>query len=204
MKQRGFTLVELGVGLVIFAILMAAAVSNFTRWMGNSQIRTAADTTIAGLQLARSEALRRNTVVRFQLTSSMDSACALSATGTNWVVSLSDPAGKCDVAQSSNVTAASTAPQTIQKKAGSEGTPNAAFSATGGTTVYFNGFGRLTTPAGVTNMTQIDISNPTGGVCEHVTAGSPMRCLRITISSSGNIKMCDPAVTDTTDPRYCN
>jgi type IV fimbrial biogenesis protein FimT len=199
MKQRGFSLVELMIGLVVFAILMAIAVPSFSRWIANSQIRTAADTMMAGITLARSEALRRNATVRFQLTSTLTSACVLSTTGTNWIVSLSDPTSLCNVDPST-----STAPLTIQKKPGTEGAPNAAIATTGGTTIYFNGFGRLTTPAGITGITQIDISNPTGGACEHVTAGSPMRCLRIRVSSSGNTKLCDPAVSSTGDPRYCN
>jgi hypothetical protein len=30
-----------------------------------------------------------------------------------------------------------------------------------------------------------------------------MRCLRIRISTGGEVKMCDPAVIDATDPRIC-
>jgi hypothetical protein len=30
-----------------------------------------------------------------------------------------------------------------------------------------------------------------------------MRCLRVVVSSSGSVRMCDPAVTDATDPRAC-
>jgi type IV fimbrial biogenesis protein FimT len=51
-------------------------------------------------------------------------------------------------------------------------------------------------------MSQILITNPVGGTCEHVDGGS-MRCLRIDISIGGEAKMCDPAVTDVTDPRIC-
>jgi type IV fimbrial biogenesis protein FimT len=51
-------------------------------------------------------------------------------------------------------------------------------------------------------MTQVAISNPAGGTCEHVDGGS-MRCLRIDISVGGEARMCDPAVADATDPRKC-
>jgi hypothetical protein len=30
-----------------------------------------------------------------------------------------------------------------------------------------------------------------------------MRCLQINVSASGSVRMCDPAVTDATDPRKC-
>ncbi len=139
-------------------------------------------------------------MLRFQLTTSLDSSCALSTTGTNWVVSLADPTGACDVNPSDTV-----APQIIQKKSGAEGSQRAVITATGSTTIYFNGLGRLANPGGAANITQIDITNPTGGTCQHADAANgTMRCLRITIAAGGGeSKMCDPAVTDNTDPRFC-
>ena len=65
------------------------------------------------------------------------------------------------------------------------------------TTVTFNGLGRVT---GATPITRIDVTNPSGGPCQ--PAGR-MRCLQITLSSGGQMRMCDPAVTDNTDPRFC-
>lgn len=198
MRQSGITLVEIVITIAIFGILIALAMPNMFTWLNNSQIRTAADTMLTGLNLARSEALRRNSVVRFQLTSTLDNACVLSNTGTNWIVSLADPAAKCDIAPSET-----TDPQIIQKKSGTEGTPRAVITATGGTEIFFNGLGRLSSPGGVPNITQIDITNPSGGACQHVVSSNNMRCLRITVSSGGNIKLCDPAVSDATDPRRC-
>jgi type IV fimbrial biogenesis protein FimT len=63
--------------------------------------------------------------------------------------------------------------------------------------VVFTGLGRV---IGVLPITQIDITNPSGGACQ---PAGPMRCLRITIASGGNMRMCDPAVIDATDPRFC-
>jgi hypothetical protein len=31
-----------------------------------------------------------------------------------------------------------------------------------------------------------------------------MRCLRVNVASGGDVRMCDPAVLDNTDPRFCN
>ena len=202
MRQRGVTLIEIAITVAIAGILMAVAVPNITSWLNNSQIRTASDAMLSGLHLARSTALGRNGVVRFQLTSTLTSGCALSTSGTNWVVSLADPTGQCDIDPSPV-----TAPQIIQKKSGAEGTSRAVISATGASVVYFNGFGRLSSAVGgaaVTNMSQIDISNTTGGTC--VASGGTMRCLRILISSGGNLKLCDPAVAVSVppDPRYCS
>lgn len=193
-RERGLTMIELIIGIAIMALVLALGMPSISQWLNNSQIRTAAEGVLAGLQLARGEAVRRNTNVRFQLVSTLTSACTASTSGTHWIVSVADPAGKCNIAPSET-----TSPQTIQVRDGTE-TPKAVLSATGAALVTFTGSGR---PSGSTYMTQVDITNPTGGVCEHVTAGSPMRCLRIIITSGGRIKMCDPKVSDTTDPRYC-
>jgi type IV fimbrial biogenesis protein FimT len=197
---RGVTIIEMMIAITIISILLMLALPSMSTWLNNAQIRTAGETLLNGITLARSEALHRNTTVRFQLTTTLDSSCALSATGTSWVVSLADPSGACGVAPSDT-----TAPQIIQKKSGSEGSPRAQIAANGGaTTIFFNGLGRPVNPGGVATITQIDITNPTGGVCQNVDpANGPMRCLRITISTGGESKMCDPAVTDNTDPRFC-
>jgi type IV fimbrial biogenesis protein FimT len=195
--QAGMSLIELLIGLAIFGILMMIGLPNMTAWLNNSQIRTAGETMLAGLTLARTEAVRRNQIVRFQLVSDLSAGCAIATGGSNWVVSLDDPSGACNAAPSDTA-----APRIVQSRAGGEGTSRVALAATPAGTVYFNGLGRLTSPGGAANMTRVDISNPVGGTCEHVDGGA-MRCLRINISIGGEAKMCDPAVTDATDPRIC-
>lgn len=194
---RGFNLVELMIGIAVLGILITLGMPSMSTWLQNAQLRTAAEGVISGLNLARSEALRRNSTVRFQFTTTLTSACALSTTGKNWVVSQVDPTSACDVAPSETA-----APQIIQAKASVEGTTNAVITATGGSSVSFNGLGRAT---GLGNMTQIDISNNTGGACQGAdgVGGGPMRCLRVQISTGGQVRMCDPAVSTVTDPRYC-
>jgi type IV fimbrial biogenesis protein FimT len=198
-RQRGVSLIEMMIGITIAALLMMIGLPSMVTWLNNSQIRTAGETLLAGLTLARVEAVKRNTTVRFQLVSDLTSGCALTTSGTSWVVSLEDPSGSCDDAPSE-----STSPKIIQAKSGSEGTTHVAVAASGAATVHFNGLGRVTSPSGAANMTQILISNPGGGVCQHLdTTNGTMRCLRIDISTGGEVKMCDPAVTDATDPRKC-
>jgi len=195
--QTGLSLIEVMIGLAIMGILMAIGLPNMAIWLNNSQIRTAGETVLAGLTLARVEAVRRNQIVRFQLVSDLSATCALTQSGTSWVVSQDDPTGLCDQAPSD-----AAAPRIIQTRSGSEGTPRAVVAAATSATVYFNGLGRVTSPGGALNMTQLSISNPSGGTCEHVDGGD-MRCLRINISIGGEARMCDPAVTDVTDPRKC-
>lgn len=196
-RPSGMSLIEVLIGLAIMGVLLAIGLPNMALWLNNSQIRTAGETMLAGLTLARVEAVRRNQIVRFQLVSNLTAGCVIAQAGTSWVVSLDDPSGACDQAPSDVA-----APRIIQTRSGSEGTPRAAISAATAGTVHFNGLGRVTSPGGAANMTQLAISNPTGGTCEHVDGGD-MRCLRINISLGGEAKMCDPAVTDPTDPRRC-
>ena len=89
----GFSLIELMITLAVLGMLIMIALPNMGTWIQNTQIRTAAEGMQAGLQLARAEALKRNTTVRFQLVDTLTSACAVSATGRNWVVSLGDASG---------------------------------------------------------------------------------------------------------------
>jgi type IV fimbrial biogenesis protein FimT len=185
-------MIEIMIGITIFSILILVGLPSFTQWMQSSQIRTMTETMLAGVQLARAEAVRRNSLVRFQMVSTMDATCALSTSGTNWIVSLDDPTGLCDVANSETTT-----PRILQSRASGEGTLNAAVAGSQ-TTLVFNGLGRVT-PVPSANVT-FDITNPTGGTC--ASASGKMRCLRVVVSPGGQVRMCDPAVAST-DPQGC-
>jgi type IV fimbrial biogenesis protein FimT len=191
------SLIEVLIGLAIMGVLLAIGLPNMAVWLNNSQIRTAGETMLAGLTLARVEAVRRNQIVRFQLVDNLTASCAIVQAGASWVVSLDDPSDACDQAPSDTV-----APRIIQTRSSAEGTPRVVVAAATAGTVHFNGLGRVTSPGGAANMTQLALSNPTGGTCEHVDGGD-MRCLRINIAVGGEARMCDPAVTDATDPRKC-
>jgi type IV fimbrial biogenesis protein FimT len=191
-SQRGVTLIELMVAVAVMAIALSLGVPAYSEWIQNTQIRTAAESMLTGVQLARAEGLKRNAAVRFQLTTSTDSSCALSTSGSNWAVSVNDPTGKCDVTDSS------LDPFITRFKASAEGTKNVAYTASQ-SSISFNGLGQVTpTP---TSVITIDIKNPTGGAC--VAASGNMRCLQLQISGAGQARMCDPAVTAANDPRKC-
>ncbi len=206
-RQQGVTLVELVIGMLIVILLFSMGVPSFMNWIQSAQIRTAADAVQNGLQLSRAAAVQRNANISFQLMTSIDSSCALSTAGPNWVisqpVSLPDATGNCDKPAldppAPPVALDPTDPYIIQKRPAAEGSVNAVLAATQ-TTIVFNGLGRITpVPAG--NI-DIDISNPAGGTCTAV--GGTIRCLRVTVSPNGQIRMCDPAVTfGTTTPQGC-
>lgn len=227
-SETGFSLLELMVGLAIMILLFMMGVPSFKSWIQNAQIRTATEAIQNGLSLARAEAVRRNTQVRFQLTTTVDNNCALTTASGNWVVSLDDPTSKCagailNEAYPVNDTVNNPPPRIIQERPANEGAANAVVAsnevtAAGGavaTPVYngsitFNGTGRISaTPASVNagNSVQIDITNPVvGGSCK--SAGGNMRCLRVVISSGGMIRSCNPVwslnpASTNYDPQGC-
>ena len=195
-QQRGFSIIELAVTLVVLGILITSAIPNITSWMRNTKLRNQTESLLAGLQQARNEAVRNNRAVTFWMVNlptanSMDNNCALSATGTSWVVSMADPSGKCASAPS-----ATNAPQIVTSRVGADGSSGVSVSGakTNGTTaassVTFDGFGRATA-----GLQVIDIKFATGNTSD--------RPLRIEISTSGLTRMCDTSVATAGDPRTC-
>lgn len=207
MRQKaGFTLIELVITLAVLAILLAFGLPSFSTWTQNSQIRTAAGAIQNGLQLARSEAVRRNAPIRFQLTSSIDDNCTIATNAGNWVISFDDPTSACGHAainEASPVSdsTANPAPRIIQRRPAAEAGGRAIVDASAAV-VIFNGFGRLApiSPATAPVAMSIDIDAPSGdGDCD--TAGTA-RCLRVTVSIGGQVRMCDPTLPNG-DPQRC-
>lgn len=198
--QAGLSLIELMIGLTIIAFLLFLGVPEFSNFLQNQQIRNAAETTLAGLTLAKVEAVRRNAPVRFQLVSDLTSGCSI-ATGPlnnssalSWVVSLDNPGGACDAAPGD------AAPRIVQKKSAGEGTQNVRVTTDAAPAVTFNSLGRV----GAGTMRRLDFRS-SAGVCVHVDdVNGKMRCLAVMVTSGGAIKMCDPKVGDTADPRHCS
>ena len=197
---RGFSLVELIIGVAILGVLLAIAMPAFSNWLRNAKVRTAAESVQNGLQLARAEAVRRNTTVRFQLVDTTNESCApiatdLSTAVWNWVVSIRSPAGKCQIApvpedaDPSDDELADN-PFIIQSRSGAEGS-SAATLTTNLSAVVFNSLGRLpSVPVPPGNVT-INVASATGELC---LPSGPIRCLRINVTLGGQIRMCDPAL----------
>jgi type IV fimbrial biogenesis protein FimT len=182
-SSRGFTLIELMIGLVILGILIVVAMPTYSAWMANTQIRNLAESLQNGLRLAQSEAAKRNAQVDFVLTTSAlyaadptNATANLGATATSWVVRQTAPAAF------------------IQGKSGSEGTPNATLACVGACpagfdgTVSFSGLGRTMLGAELT----LKVCNPTGGD----------RPLGVIVSTAGSVRMCNPRF-GAGDPQGC-
>jgi len=191
MKQRGFTIIEVVIVVTLAAFLLAAVAPSVSTWMRNTRIRTAAESISTGLQQARNEAVRRNQTVGFYLVSvadgiSMSDSCALSSTSSGWVVALASPAGKC--ATDLNTFVAVRPPGDTANGLNVASTDSAGGNAT---TVSFNGYGQV---SNASPISCIRLTNATDATA---------RALNIAINSGGQVRMCDPAVSDANDPRAC-
>lgn len=67
-RAQGLTLIELMVALAIAAMLAVAAAPSFSEYLANSRLRENANVLYAQTLLAQSEAIKRNTVVRVEVT----------------------------------------------------------------------------------------------------------------------------------------
>lgn len=193
-RQRGFNLIEAVVTVSVLGLLIAAGLPSMSEWIRATHVRNVAETTQTGLQKARAEAMKRNRVVTFWMvspatTTRPDDACALSSASGAWVVSIDNPAGKCGTAASASVEPRIV--ETYGPGPGASGITVAAVDAAGAaaSSVSFNAFGQRV-GAG---LSRIDITHD---------SGATVRPLRIQISSSGGVRMCDPAVA-APDPRAC-
>jgi type IV fimbrial biogenesis protein FimT len=162
--------------VAIVAILAATGIPSFNEWIQNTQIRTAAESIASGMQSARAEAIRRSTPIEFTLTGNGG------AGETGWQI----------VERNTGAI--------LQAAPAGEGSRNATLVTipADARTVTFSSLGRVAesnadaTPV----LNQIDIDNPN-------VDSSTSRELRIGISVGGAIRMCDPAVYITGDPRKC-
>lgn len=67
MPERGYTLVELMVGVAILAILAAMALPNFTQLLADRKVRSTADQLRDSVMRVRQEALKRNVPVTLKI-----------------------------------------------------------------------------------------------------------------------------------------
>lgn len=194
-RIQGFSMIELAVTLAIIGVLMAAVMPNIGEWIANSRVRSSAESLQAGLQTARNEAVKRNRPITFWLVSLnddkvMDNSCKLASNAGSWVISVNSPEDNCGAAASTTVD-----PMIVLTHPAGESGSNLvvdALTADGSqaaSSVTFNGFGQIT---GANDIGRINVSS-----------NNAPRNLRLVLSSSGSIFMCDPQVSDDKDPRFC-
>ena len=62
-SSQGFTLIELMIVVTLLALMMMLAAPSISIWLQNLKVRNVGESIVNGLQLARMEAIRRNTRV---------------------------------------------------------------------------------------------------------------------------------------------
>ena len=174
MRPSGFTLIELMIALSIFAILVFLALPMYAQFMGNSQIRNAAENSLTGVRLAQATAIKGNSLARFMIDAN------------GWAVY----AWNDEIADFAVVPV-----QSYQFAEGASQTTHTLTPAAG-TKVTFDGLGRVVPDA--SSLTQIEVTNPS------VTNPRKLRVMISGIGGNTGIKLCDPDPgVDTSDPRAC-
>ena len=171
-RSRGFSLVELLIGIGIAAILMLLAAPNYTDWITNTNIRTGAQSIADGLRLAQTYAVKRNSRVQFQL----DPVAGPPFTGWS-VIDFDNPV-----------------PPILQQNYFRSGADRMTLTTTPGPArrVTFNSFGRanpanpdLSVPIDFMDITGVPVTATTHPL-RVITSGNPL--------TAAGIRMCDPAL----------
>lgn len=221
MHERGFNLVEMLVVLAIAGIALAIAVPNLQDMIISARTRGVAESIQSGLLLARSEAIKRNGMMRFQLVSTMDNACAASATSRLWVVTQftaattpantrGQPWSRCDVngyappdqeepcptspAYSGNA-ASCVADPFIAYKSATDSAANVDVSASPATTGALAGFLVTFGPMGqlVANYDGTSTqAATTATVSVGPSSGSSGRRYQVLVRANGGVRLCSP------------
>ncbi len=175
------------IAISVIGLLLAQAVPSFSIQMQNARIRSSAESISSALQLARSEALKRNATVSFILTNSTPAPGGVytpNVNGSNWVV----------------VADAGADPYVDGRPGAESGGAN--FIAASAARITFNTLGGTTLAAPASFDFRDGVADNAGTNCAAV--GGRFRCLRVTVSPGGQIRMCDPQVSAVGDTRRCS
>lgn len=165
--MAGFGLIELMIVIAIIAIVSGLAAPSFSTMLANGRVRTGADGIISGLQLARTEAIHRNSNTTFTLN-----------TGTGWTVAAVRPAS------------------TVQIRPASEAGSNLQVTSLNNQlSLSFTSLGAIAGYNTGTTLTKITIAPPIGvanadSLQIDVTAGGQIRMCNLAITTDNDPRKC--------------
>ena len=176
--QRGFTLIELLVTITIGALLMMVAIPSLDRFKRNAELTSASNSFIAGLNAARSEAMKKGTNAMVVPTANGASWNA------GWIVFSLDAANTSQAYAAGDNIVLQQDPLpsylTVAGSAGSsaaEAAPYVMFDASGYSKLKAGGFGALTLNISRNDLTGAELYEQTR---------------RVKISSVGRVRVCRP------------
>jgi len=188
-RERGFSIIEAVIAIAVVALLLVMGLPSLGLFLDNQKIRAAVETMYAGLQEARVEAAKRNTPVEFVMfNDAIDpsdftfiNSVTPVAGGANWAVRVPNPA-------------APGVYELVTTRSGAEssgsGTGSVVAVTGGAPLITFNGFGGTNGLAGTATF-QFKRANPVNPDLNCTPTGA-IRCLNITVTTGGQIKVCDP------------
>lgn len=190
LKQHGLTLIELMVTLTIAALMLLASVPSFSAWIANAKVRSVADEIQNGLRLAQTEALRRNRATVFALTSASPALNAPPvANGKNWFI------------QTLPLTSGATSETAVSSDfvQGGNHAKQAGVVITGPAMVCFGPLGSVVSLAASSAINVLGTACTSAATSYSVANSSADRALKVVVSVGGQVRMCDPKKTLSTD-----
>jgi type IV fimbrial biogenesis protein FimT len=186
--QRGFTLIEILIGLAIFAFLAMLAAPMYADMLANTEVRNAAESILDGVRQAQASAVKFNAPAKFVLTSDG---------WTVFMVDTVDSDADTGPAYDANVcSSAHTEPTCARVWTFHQGASRASISTTG--TVSFNAFGQIVPNDDASaTLAQVDVTTTA------IASPHNLRVLIITTAQpTGALKLCDTNYA-ASDPMGC-
>jgi type IV fimbrial biogenesis protein FimT len=174
--QKGFSLIEIIIAVAIVALLLSLGTPAYKNMVANSTIKGAAQAFHDGLQQAKIEAIRRNVPVTFTLQNITGWSVDVPPFGTN-----------------TNIPGYTTTTVNITSRTPTANETNLVSVNPTALTLTFYSNGHISASS------TIAFSSPNAS-CR--LAGGQIDCLNITVSTGGQIRMCNPALT-APNPQAC-
>lgn len=168
--NQGFTLMELMIAIAVLGVLLALGWPSFTEALSNNRLAAASNSMIAGVNLARTEAMRSSQGGGAGVCPSADGATCANNWSAGWLVWTDT---NSDGAKAANE-------PTIRYFQGNPAQVALASAGAAVPTIIFDRRGRMTTPAANAVFTSHTVD---------CTAGAANKQRRLTVTRAGQVRI---------------